>query len=762
MEIINSLRKVAFVGDYSPRQCGIATFTSNLRCAIAEEFPEIQCPVVAVTDSGETYDYPMEVRFEVAERDVQSYLRAADSLNLANADVVCLQHEFGIYGGSAGSHILGLLRAVRIPVVTTLHTVLEHPNPEQRKAFSEVIRLSARVVVMAQKAQELLRNVYGVPDQKVDVIPHGIPDIPFIDPSFYKDKFGVEGKTVLLTFGLLSPGKGIEYLIEALPEIVKCFPGVVYVILGATHPNLVREQGQSYRLSLERLAKKLDVGKHVMFFNRFVEMEELIEFIGAADVYVTPYLNEAQITSGTLAYAFGAGKAVVSTPYWHASELLAGDRGVLTPFRDARALASAIVDLLKDDARRNAMRKAAWQIGREMIWPRVAQAYAGSFARARNEHSPLVRAAYRPPTLDLRREALPSWKFHHLRRLTDGTGILQHSVYTVPRIEEGYCTDDNARALILTMWVEDLDEEMPGSSDLAATYAAFLNGAFQAGSGRFRNFMAYDRRWLEDVGSEDSHGRALWALGTVVGRCTEGPLREWAAELFELALPVVEGFDSPRSWAFAILGMHEYLRTLNGDLLALRMRSELSSRLAAGFDAHATPDWEWLEDSITYDNARICQALILTGRWTGDAPLLERGLRSLRWLMDAQKGAGGCFRPVGTNGFWRKGYEPAVFDQQPIEACAAIGACIEAFNSTNDPAWCADARRAFDWFLGANDLNLPLCNVSTGGCRDGLHMDRTNRNECAESTLAFLMALAEMKDLEEATVTFQDQAANSV
>ncbi len=753
---------MALVGDYSPRQCGIATFTSNLRGAISLEFPDVQCPVVAITDPGQIYDYGNEVRFEVSERDVQAYLRAADYLNLANADVICLQHEFGIYGGPAGSHILGLLRAVRCPVVTTLHTVLENPTPEQRKAFSEVVRLSARVVVMAKKAVELLRKVYQVDERIVDVVPHGIPDFPFVDPHLYKDKFGVEGKTVLLTFGLLSPGKGIETMIDALPNIVKRYPDVVYIILGATHPNLVRENGQSYRLSLERLAKKLGVEKHVMFFNRFVDMSELIEFIGAADIYVTPYLNEAQITSGTLAYAFGAGKAVVSTPYWHAVELLAEDRGVLVPFRDANSMASAIVDLLENDSRRHAMRKACWQSGRDMIWPQVARGYAEAFDKARREHSPSLRAAYRPPTLDLRRATLPSWKFHHLLRMTDDTGILQHAVYSLPRFDHGYCTDDNARALILTMWIGDCDDATTELSNLAATYAAFLNAAFDAGKGRFRNFMAHDRRWLEEVGSEDSHGRALWALGTVVGRCSEAPLREWAAELFEKALPAVEIFTSPRAWAFAILGMHEYLRTLNGDLLALRMRAELSSRLAAGFQSNATPEWEWLENEVTYDNARICQALILSGRWTGDQVLLDRGLRSLRWLMQAQKGDAGCFRPVGSNGFWQKGADPAAFDQQPIEACAAVAACIEAFNSTNDPTWSVDARRAFDWFLGANDLDVPVCNVSTGGCRDGLHIDRINRNEGAESTLAYLMALAEMKDLEEATVTFQDRAAKSV
>jgi glycosyltransferase involved in cell wall biosynthesis len=755
MPDVSTVSKVAFLGDYPPRHCGIATFTRDLRDAVAEANPEWNCPVIAVSDRPGEYHYPDDVRFEIPQPDMASYVRAANFLNLAHIDALCVQHEFGIFGGAAGSHLLGLLRRARMPVVTTLHTVLEKPDADQRRVFTELIDMSTRVVVMAERARRMLREIYRYPEEKIALIPHGIPDVAFTDPSFYKDHFDVSGRPVMLTFGLLSPNKGIEYVIEALPEIVKAHPNLVYIILGATHPNLLREGGENYRLQLERLARSLGVEKNVLFVNRYVSNGELCEYIGAADIYITPYLNEAQITSGTLSCCFGAGKAVVSTPYWHAVELLGDGRGVIVPFRDAGAVAREVTALLSDEARLNSLRKQAYLCGRDMVWSGVAAQYTRVFREA-GEHFEANRGRRADHGVHFGEHShLPPWRFDHLVRMTDGTGMLQHARFTVPWYEHGYCTDDNARALLLSVLLEELDEAPSEVRALRSSYAAFLQHAFVDSTGHFRNFMSFDRRWLEEKGSEDSHGRALWALGAVVGRTRSDNLRAWAAPLFEEALPAVYAFTSPRAWAFAILGLHEYLRSFEGDLMAARSREELSARLFGLWDSVSSKEWPWFEDVVGYDNARMSHALILTGRWTGNERMRDTGLNSLRWLMENQRGERGCFRPVGSNGFWHRGQRPAEYDQQPIEAAAAVSACIEALNTTGDEFWRGEAQRAFDWFLGSNDLNEVLYDFSTGGCRDGLHSNRVNQNEGAESTLSFLLALAEMKALDNATAAFQ-------
>jgi glycosyltransferase involved in cell wall biosynthesis len=744
MDLPSNVQKIAFLADYIPRKCGIATFTADLREAIAAQYPGLHSSIIAMTDSPEGYDYPPEVRFEIPEQDISAYRRAVDFLNLINVDVLCLQHEFGIFGGPNGRHVLTLLRNLRMPVVTTLHTILSDPSVEQKRVLQEVIKLSARVVSMAEKGVEFLRDIYETPVDKIDLIPHGIPDVPFADPNYYKDKFGVEGRPVLLTFGLLSPHKGIENVLNALPAIVRDFPNVVYIVLGATHPNLARDHGETYRLSLERLARKNGVEKNVIFFNRFVDKDELLEFLGATDIYITPYLNKAQITSGTLAYSFGAGKAVISTPYWHAEELLADGRGLLVPFGDSPAISRAVCDLLRNETIRHAIRKNAYLIGRKMVWSHVAHEYAQSFQRARHEHSAQTAKRIEPPTLD-RQAALPVWRLDHLICLTDDTGMLQHAVYTLPNYEHGYCTDDNARALILMMLLEELEEGFPELTRLTSIYAAFLQNAFDGGLGRFRNFMSYRREWIAETGSEDSHGRALWALGTCVGRSRREGLRSWAAELFEKALPAVKAFTSPRAWAFAIIGLHEYLRTLGGDLMANQLREELAQRLRSLYEKNASPDWLWFEDIVSYENARLPQALIMTGRSANQSDLLDAGLKTLRWLAEHQVAPDGHNRPIGSNGFWKRGEEPAWFDQQPVEAHAMICACLEAHEATGDQYWLAHANKAFEWFHGSNDLGLALYDAQSGGCRDGLHIDRVNQNQGAESTLAFLLSLAEMR-----------------
>src|SRR5689334_16004165 len=486
------IQKIAFIGDHLPRKCGIATFTSDLLGAVQSAHPASRCLAVSVNDLPGGYEYPDVVRFEIEEQDLPSYLRAADFLNISNVDVVCLQHEFGIFGGPAGGHILALLRELRMPVVTTLHTVLREPRADQRRVMQELISLSTRLVVMAERGRQMLQEIYEAPASKIDLIPHGIPDVGFVDPTYFKDQFGVEGKVVLLTFGLLSPNKGIENVLNALPDILEEFPEVVYIVLGATHPNELREHGEAYRVSLEILAKKNKIEKNVIFYNDFVELENLKEFIGAADLYITPYLNEAQITSGTLAYAFGAGKAVISTPYWHAAELLAEDRGVLVPFADAHAIAREVTGLLRDDTRRHAIRKNAYRIGREMVWGNVAQLYMRSFESSRLEGSAVSRKSLSTKTLAQKPRELPEIKLSHLSRMTDSTGVFQHAIFSVPNFSEGYCTDDNARAFILAALLGELGEHPEYVRTLATTCAAFLHHAIDAETHRIHNFMSFD------------------------------------------------------------------------------------------------------------------------------------------------------------------------------------------------------------------------------------------------------------------------------
>jgi glycosyltransferase involved in cell wall biosynthesis len=746
--------KIAFVGGFEPRRCGIATFTHDLCEAVSAAIPSAECFAGAVNDRVEGYKYPSRVRFEMLEKDLDSYRRAADYLNFNNTDVLCVQHEFGIYGGPAGSHLLALLKEVRMPVVTTLHTVLQSPNPAQRKVMDELILRSDRLVVMARKGAEILRETYGVPETKIDVIPHGIPDIPFADSEASKEQFGLEGRRVMMTFGLLGPGKGIEQAIEALPEIVRRHPNVVYLVLGATHPHLIAREGETYRLGLERLAADRGVKEHVIFYNRFVSADELAEFIGATDIYLTPYLNEAQITSGTLAYVFGAGKAVVSTPYWHARELLSNGRGALVPFRDPKAISDGVCLYLDDDELMEQTRHEAHRLGREMIWPSVASRYLESFEHARADRRSKPRTAFAGWTLGSRPYNLPPQRLDHIVRMSDGTGIFQHAIFNVPNFHEGYCTDDNARAFILCNLLDESGGAPHSLSldQLSTSYLSLLAAALNRDTARFRNFMSHGRHWLEESGSEDSHARALWALGVGAGRSRNSGHRLLSVHLFELGLPTVDHFTSPRAWAFTVLGIHEYLREFPEKAKVLAARDVFTHRLVELWKHCATEDWPWFETSATYDNARLCQALILSGADSSDVEALEIGLKSLRWLASIQRTQAGHFRPIGSNGFYMKDGARADFDQQPVEAQAMVSACLDAFRVTGDPFWSGEAKRAFEWFLGRNDLGLPLYDSASGGCGDGLHEDRVNSNQGAESSLAFQLALAEMNQAEHPSV----------
>jgi glycosyltransferase involved in cell wall biosynthesis len=751
----SAISRIAFIGNYLPRQCGIATFTTDLCEAIAAEHGETTCIAVPVNDIEGGYAYPARVRFELTEKDLESYRRAADFLNINSVDLVCLQFEYGLFGGRAGSHILALLRDLRVPIVTTLHTILREPDAHQRRVLIEVAGLSDRLVVMSKRGAEFLQEIYHVSPEKIDLIPHGIPDLPFVDPSFHKDRFGVEGKTVLLSFGLLSANKGIENVISALPAILAKHPNVVYFIVGATHPHVLRHDGETYRLSLQRLAQEKGVEGQVIFYNRFVSLEELVEFIGAADIYITPYLNPAQIVSGTLAYTVGAGKAVISTPYWHAEEMLAEERGALVPFHDPAALAEQVIDLLDNEAKRHSMRKRAYLYGREMIWPQVARRYMESFQRARAERRHFTPPGFVVKPLDERPAELPPLKLDHLRRMTDDTGMFQHAIFTVPNYHEGYTIDDNARALTVSALLEELGSAE--TADLMSRYFAFVWYAFNAKTGRFRNFMNYQRNWLEENGSDDSHGRALWALGTVLGRSNTPALQNMAGWVFEKSLPAVLDTTSPRAWAFALIGINEYLQRFAGDRTITQVREGLSGRLLDLYRRNRSDTWRWFEQSLTYCNAALPHALLMCGQGIPNSDMTEVGLESLSWLADLQRAGetGGHFVPIGSNGFYRRGGARARFDQQPVEAQAMVSACLQAHRISADKSWYKEARCAFDWFLGRNDLNLPIYDPTTGGCRDGLHPDRPNENQGAESSLAFLQSVLELRLAESTLVSVE-------
>lgn len=742
-----AIQSVAFIGSYSPRQCGIATFTTDLSKAISQQNPDITCFIVPVNDTEEGYNYPAEVRFEIQEQNIDTYLTAADFLNINGVDLVCLQHEYGIYGGTAGSHILALLRELRMPVVTTFHTVLKNPDTYQRKMLTEIARLSDRVVVMSQMAVDFLKEIYEIPAEKIDLIHHGIPDVPFVDPHFYKDHFGVEGKPLLLTFGLLSANKGIENVINALPTIVKRYPDLVYFVVGATHPNVLRHEGEDYRLRLRYMARQKGVSDHLVFYNRFVSMKELIEFIGATDIYITPYLNQAQIVSGTLAYTVGAGKAVISTPYWYAEELLADGRGVLVPFGDAEAVADQVIYLLDHESERHAMRKKSYLFGREMIWPVSAQHYLDTFEHA----SQAGVLSPRPSTgkSHSRPIELPTLKLDQVERMTDSTGIFQHALFDIPNFQEGYTTDDNARALILCVLLENSDAALQRKAHkLSGHYMAFLNYAYSESMGRFRNFMAFDRHWLEKVGSEDSHGRALWALGTVLGRSNSQGMAGLASHIFGAALPIVQTFTSPRAWAYTILGIHEYLKRFTGDRVARDVLTHLGGELLRLYNEVSAPDWLWYEDVVTYGNAVLPHALLICGSELNRADMKDAALKSLKWLVDLQRNKEGYFNFIGNKGFYRRNGEKATYDQQPIEAQSMVSACLYAYSVTNDMQWHQEGRSAFEWLLGRNHLGQLLYVPHTGGCRDGLHPNAVNQNQGAESTLAFLISNVEIQHFE--------------
>ena len=719
---------LALIGNAMPRQCGLATFTSHVAEALRHRYPAMKVDHYAM-DDGTGIEYPSHVR-TIADHDPAAYRNAAESIEASGAEAIWLQHEFGIFGGPAGCEILELTSATSLPLILTLHTVLEEPTPEQQAVLGRLIARAERTIVMAEAAAEILRRRYGVSSDCISVIPHGVPDRPWRKPEELKPHFGWEGRKVLMTFGLIAPNKGIQHMIEAMPAIVEAHPDALYEIVGATHPHLIRDQGECHRSMLIELARKLGVEDHVRFVDRFVEQDELLDMLQAADIYVTPYLNMAQVTSGTLAYAVAVGKPVIATPYVHAAEILADGHGVIVPAGDSSALAEAAVGLLSDDRRRHELARAAYRRGRSMLWPRVVEQ---SLERLDKPRTISARTSRPQPA------ALP---LDAVLRMTDSVGMLQHAIYSVPDRDHGYCIDDNARALMLVTRRDDRE-----AATLGPTYAAFIQHGWNPDTRRFRNFMGYDRQWLESCGSEDSNGRTIWALGLAAANSSSQGIRDWALKLFEEAAPFADELTAVRAKAFAALGGVELLGARPNHDLARWLVEQSAGQLMHFHYRYARDDWDWFEPELAYDNARLPELLIRAGMLLDEPAMVDRGLETLRWLSVQQTGPRGTFRPVGCHGFCRPYAAPLAFDQQPIEAAATIDAAAAAFAASGEGEWRHVAQDAFAWFFGDNDAGVPLADARDGSCFDGLMATGINRNQGAESILSLHLAALTMREV---------------
>lgn len=688
--------------------------------------------------SDHAYSYTDAVAFDVAQDDSQAYVEAAAFLNDRAYGVLSIQHEYGIYGGESGEYLLRLVRSAKMPVVTTLHTVMRNPSASQRRILDELLQLSERVVVMSRSAIELLFVVHGVDISKVDFIPHGIPRIPAMCGAELRCEVTGDGP-ILLTFGLLSPDKGIQSVIGGLPLLAEQFPDTKYLVVGATHPHELARNGESYRDSLVKLSRNLGVERNIEFVNEFVSVEKVIEYLDATDYYITPYLNPLQITSGTLAYSMGAGKVVISTPYVYAQEVLADGRGILVPFGDSEAIAISVIRSWSNPVQSDEMRSRALAYGQDMDWDTVGERYMRSFERAfdgaRCLPKPVEVADLRPRTVI---------SLDHVEKLTDDTGIFQHATFSVPNRFEGYCVDDNARALLLTVMLEAEGRPNRLVSLLQARYLAFVAHSLDPETGRFRNFMSYDRTWLEDVGSEDSQGRALWALGYTVAHCRHETHVLLAEKVFQAAANSLSPLTSPRACAYAVLGIAAFLEAHPDSESVRSLLTQLGLRLQQLYAANATIAWPWMEARLSYANARIPQAMMIAGEALDARELISGGMTSLTWLMDHQVAPSGCFSPVGSQGAGPSDLGSVQFDQQPVEVWSSVSACITAARFGLSEKFLKRSAWCFEWFLGGNVLGRPVAESGTGACCDGLEQTGLNRNQGAESTLSYLCAHAEL------------------
>ena len=731
-----SAKKVAFISSFPPRKCGIATFTSDLIKSITSTVKGEFEPLVVAMRSDSDLNYNDPVKFEIRQNVKNDYICAADYINFSHVDVVSIQHEFGLFGGEAGSYLTLLLNRLNAPVITTLHTVLDDPNPDYHKSLVDVCNASYKVIIMNGRGIGMLREIYGITGKKVQLVPHGIPDLPFVDSSYYKHKFGMDGRRTILTFGLLSKNKGIEVVLKAMPTLIEVEPSVLYIVLGMTHPSVLKHDGESYRFSLQRMVKELGLQEHVIFHNRFVSDEELSNFLCAADIYTTPYLNREQLTSGTLSFAVGTGKAVVSTPYWAAMELLAKDRGKLVRFGDSNQLAEAIMEILQDDSLFYSLRRKAYDYGRTRTWPKIGQAYWKLFSAKRLP----VRVPTKTTPLAAEKISsikVPEPSLAHLKRLTDGTGLYQHAKITVPNREFGYCTDDNARAVIaMTKYYAQYPE--PEALQLFDTYLSFILHS-QNSDGSVRNFMNFDRTWLKDEPVNDALGRVLWAFGTVMAEPPSPSYLSIIKDSFDKSVGCVQK-QYPRGMAYSTLGMSDYLKQFPGASDIKRQLAIAADGLIAQYEENSLPDWQWFEDTLTYDNAVLPHALFVASLTFEDKKYIEVAEKTCEFLL-ANTFNGDYFSFIGCRGWYERGGTKAAFDQQPIEAASTVMMLRAAYDATQNSKFLTLQRKAFDWFLGENDLHISLYDFRTKGCNDGLVPGGLNINQGAESTLSFMLSL---------------------
>ncbi len=729
-------RKVAFISSHLPRRCGIATFCNDLITNIAAAGGKSFTPLVVAMVARHEHQYSDPVKFEIRKNVKNDYICAADYLNFSHIDMVSVQHEFGLFGGDAGNYLNLLLKRVNAPIISTLHTVLDDPDPAQRQSAIDVCDMSDRVIVMNERGVEMLRDIYGVNPEKILLISHGIPDLPFVDSSYYKHKFGIEGRKTILTFGLLSRNKGIEHMLKAMPAIVEADPSVLYIVLGATHPDVLRHDGEEYRFELQRIVEELGLQDNVMFYNQFVGDERLHNFLCAADLYVTPYQNREQLTSGTLAFAVGTGKAVVSTPYWAAEELLSEGRGKLVGFNDPKGLADAIIEIVSNPRQLSRLRRCAYDYGRTMTWPMIGKKYWKLFSK-KTATAPILTKTFAQKVEGASLLEIPEPSLDHLRNMTDDTGLIQHAKFMLPDRNHGYCTDDNTRAVVAMVkyYTQYSDAE---ALRLFNIYLSFICHA-QREDGTFRNFMGYDRHWIAPEPAHDGLGRSLWAFGAVLGRPPLPELVPIIKDFFDKSAPHIPHL-SPRGKAYSIFGMRNYLTQFPGASDIKRHMHAAAEHLVELYEQNAKPDWQWFENILSYDNAVLPHALFEAYLAMGNEIYLEIATKTSDFLLE-NTFTGDHFSFIGCNGWYTYQGQKAQFDQQPLEAISTVMMCRGAYEATDDPNYLKLQKKAFDWFLGDNDLSIPLYDFRTKGCGDGLERNSVNLNQGAESMLAYLLSL---------------------
>ena len=728
-------KRVVFISSFLPRKCGIATFTSDLITNIAAAAKgEFEPLVVAMHSGDQKYNDP--VKFEVHQDIKSDYICAADYINFSHVDLICVQHEFGLFGGEGGSYLSLLLNRLKAPVITTLHTVLDEPEPAFHKSLIDVCNASHKIVTMNERGVTMLQDIYNVPGRKIKLIAHGIPDLPFVDSNYYKHKFGLEDRKTILTFGLLGTNKGIDIMLQAMPAIIEADPSVMYIVLGMTHPNVLKRDGESYRFSLQQMVKDLGLEEHVIFHNRFVSDQELHNFLCAADVYVTPYKNVKQLTSGTLSFAVGAGKAVVSTPYWAAEELLAGGRGKLVPFGDSKEIVKAIIDILQNESLFYSLRRKAYEYGRSRTWPKIGQAYWKLFSTKRMPvRIPAKSTLSAAETISNIEVPVPS--LEHLIKLTDDTGLYQHAKFTIPNREHGYCTDDNARGVMaMTRYYAQYPE--PKALKLLDTYLSFVMYS-QNSDGTVRNMMNFERTWFKKEAKSDAFGRVLWALGTVMAQPPAPAYLSVIKDCFDKSVEYIQ-MQLPKGMAYSILGMCDYLKQFPGASEIKRQLEMAADGLVTQYEESHYPDWQWFEEALTYDNAVLPHAMYVAGMTCDNKKYLAVAEKTCEFLL-ANIYHGKHFSFVGCNGWYERGGTRASFDQQPIDTAGTVMMLRAAYDATKNDNFLVLQRKAFEWFLGRNDLHIPLYDFRTKGCNDGLMRDGVNLNQGAESTLSFLLSL---------------------